>query len=372
MKLIELPIEPLVRITPSRFHVFKECRLRACWESAHVDGLLPPSPASHIGNVIHRIIEKAGKGEIKDIGVFELDWSRCVEEEEIKMSGSWIEKHLVPLEDTTPGFEVKKRQCKLVAERIIEETLPWKAAKDSKRRRKREAWLQTPDGKVGGFIDAIISTEKGDVVADFKSGFIDKPGEKDSGSVMKKFQIQLKLYAALYNLVYAKWPAALEVVGIDGASRMIEFTPKECLSLLKEASQLLEDINNIIANGISNQQILLEQLSSPSPDSCWFCPYRPGCPEYWKARGAKPAEDWPNDAMGLLKEMKQLGNGLILIKLQPETDHSKTLVIRGLHPGRHIALKKNLKRIAIFSMIPDKKNQGFYKEGIFTTIYGMG
>jgi hypothetical protein len=362
-----LPVIPLVRITPSKFQSFMNCRLKACWESEHVGGLLPSSPAGHIGTVIHKIIEIVGKNEIDDDTDFDLMWRQSVEEEEKKMKNSWIERHLVPLETSDPHFEIKKRQCRLITERMVREPTRKGSVSDFQKGSGKEVWLQTEDGKIGGYIDAIISTERGEIIKDFKTGSIFKPGQEGSDfSVNNQYELQLKLYAALFNSTFSKWPASLEIVGLDGAIHPVEFTPEECLNLLIKACQLLDEINLAIAANESKQKDVHKQLSSPSPENCRFCLYRPCCPSYWNAKEADPLAEWPNDAKGLITEIKNLGNGLIFIKLL--LDNSEIISIRGLHPERHSALKGRPNRIAIFSMIASRV-KGSFREGKYTTIY---
>lgn len=362
-----LPVMPLVRITPSKFQSFMNCRLKACWESGHAGGLLPSSPAGHIGTVIHKIIEIVGKNEIDADTDFELIWRQSVEEEEKKMRNSWIERHLVPLEISDPHFDIKRRQCRLIIERMIRESTRKESMSDFQNESGKEVWLQTEDGKIGGYIDAIISTEKGEIIKDFKTGSIFEPGQQGSDlPINKQYELQLKLYAALFNSAYAKWPASLEIVGLDGAIHPVEFAPEECLNLLITACRLLDEVNLAIGGSESEQKEVHKQLSSPSPENCRFCLYRPCCPSYWKEREVDPSADWPNDAKGLITEIKNLGNGLIFIKLL--LDNSETISIRGLHPERHSALKRRPNRIAIFSMIASRV-KGSFREGKYTTIY---
>lgn len=365
----ELPVKPLTRIAPSKFLSFMNCRLRACWESAHVDGLLPSSPASHIGTAIHRVIESIGRSEI-DIGTnFDLIWRKYIEEEEQKIKDSWIEQHFVPLSNSDPNYEVKKRQCKMIVDRMICRSVHKSEISCLSEENGNEVWLQTDDGKVGGYVDAIISRDRGEVIEDFKTGSIFESGQEGADSLInRQYELQLKLYAALFHSTYKKWPKSLEIVGLDGIAHCIEFTPEECSTLLKEAYDILNETNLIISISESGQDDVYEKLSSPSPENCRFCLYRPGCPSYWKLRDADKSRVWPNDAKGQIIEIKNLGNGLIFIRLK--LDNSEIISIRGLHPERHLVLKRGINRIAIFSMISSKV-EGNFREGKYTTIYTL-
>jgi len=365
-----LPLRPLERISPSQFPIFRKCKLRAIWSSCNAQALLPLPPLARLGIVIHKILEKAGKGEIPGDNSFYLAWISCVQQEENKMSSSWIEKHLVPLEKSVRNYEVKKQQCLLMVRNLVPTTPHPSAIADSRKRASHEVWLQTPNGKVGGYADAIVSTDAGDVIIDYKTGAIVESGHGASGSEVRyDYQIQAKLYAALYNSMCGKWPASIELVGLDSISRTIPFRQEECSSLLDEARELIYRINSVISSKTENYVIVLRHLASPSPEVCRFCLYRPCCPAYWEKREAEPEGEWSHDAKGKLKEIKKLGNGLMLIKLIPDLQKSNIITVRGLHPDRHPALNnKTPDEVSVFSMIHGKV-PGSYGEGHLTTIY---
>lgn len=281
------------------------------------------------------------------------------------MRCSWIEKHLVPLEKTAHNYELKKQQCVLMVQNLASIPSHSRAAAKSIQGAAHEVWLQTSDGKVGGYVDAIVQEDEGDVILEYKTGIIKESGHGSLHSEVRyDYQVQTKLYAALYNAMLGKWPISVELMGLDGVRRPIQFHYEECIRLLKEAVKLLDEINSLISNA-ERITAVLRRLASPSPDICRFCLYRPCCPSYWEKRGSDQREDWPHDARGKLKEIKTLKNGLILIKVISDTE---TIRVRGLHPDRHIALKTNQDEVSVFSMIPDKV-AGSYREGHFTTIY---
>lgn len=365
-----LPIEPLERISPSLFPVFKKCKLKAIWTSSRIPALLPVPPSARLGTVIHKILEKAGKGEIKSGESFNLAWIDYVRQEETKMNSFWTEKHLVPFKKSAHDYEVKKQQCLLIVQHMASVT-PFQRVKCRQfKREMREVWLQTPDGSVGGYADAIMSTEVGGVILDYKTGSFMEPGQEASEpAVHGNIQIQLKLYAALYNSMYDRWPASIKIVGINGESHEIQFDAEECASLLDEARQILTAINLLIKNEAERYEVALNRLASPSPEICQFCRYRPCCFPYWEKREVEQEAKWPHDAKGIFKEKKILGNGLMLIKLT-DLQKSNTITVRGLHPDRHPALNHSSSDVLIFSIINDKV-PGSYREGLFTTIYAV-
>ena len=340
-------------------------------QSNRTDALLPIHPSAHLGTAIHKIFEKSSGGGITGDDDFKLAWANYVQEEEAKMNLSWMEKHFVPLERSVQNYEVKKQQCLLSVRNMILPQLSHSEVKgESHTRKSEEVWLQTPDGKAGGYADAIISTDFGDVIVDYKTGSIIESGHDSSEpDVHENIQLQLKLYAALYNSMYAKWPVSLRVIGMDGESYEIQFDEDECSSLLGEACQILAEINSIIMNNAESYDMMLKRLASPSPQICRFCSYRPGCLPYWEQREVEQEIDWPYDVKGIVVDKKRLGNGLILITIMPD-GQSNVVKVRGLHPNRHPVLNNSYDKVSIYSMIADNVSDN-YKEGLFTTIYSM-
>lgn len=358
-----LPISLLSRISPSKFHLFRECKLRACLESNKIQGLLPQSPSMHCGTVIHKIIEKTGKGEIKGDDDFERFWDKYIGFEEEKMKHSWIERHLVPLERSTPNYDLKKYQCLLTIRSIKQRSSSTEIT--GPKGLAREIWLETQDKAVGGYIDAIIPTNRGDIIIDYKTGNINEQTKVHKLDIKEIYKIQLKLYAAIYNSTYRKWPISLQIVGMDGVPNEIEFDPEECANLLTEAFALLNYVNSIIKRNLNETNDL---LASPSPEACRFCLYRPSCQPYLEKKDKNWCINWPRDAIGFIEEKKILGNGLMLVKIKTKNADVDSITIRGLDRGRHPALNNNSDGIAIFSMKTDSSPNSF-KEGLLTTVY---
>lgn len=311
-------------------------------------------------------MEKVGKGEIAAGEDFQKKWTEFIEAEEKQMIHSWIDRPLVPLERSTPEYQLKKYQCQLAVESRSGRTHSIEARSLPQKTKKHEVWLETKDRTIGGYVDAIISTDYGEIIVDYKTGRWGKTKAFRS-ETNRIYEDQLKLYAALYNKVYDKWPMRIEIIGIDGSVNGVEFTQDACINLLDEANHFRTHINQIISEE-SNPIEAQRKLSSPDPMSCRSCLHRPACASYWEHREKNPALRWPNDAIGVLKEKKFLGNDLVMIKLSNIRGNSGITTIRGLHRERHPALENRSNGHAIFSMASDRIEDHF-KEGQLTTIY---
>ncbi len=98
--LPETPVlQPLRRVSPSRFFSLKECALREIWSASRQESLLPPSPAAQLGTVIHRLLEAAGKGTLNAGNPADIEniWQKLVERTEQGMLQSWLQRSLAAL-----------------------------------------------------------------------------------------------------------------------------------------------------------------------------------------------------------------------------------------------------------------------------------
>lgn len=346
-----LSIKPLSRISPSRYYAFKLCSLREILVSSVQPALLPVFPAARIGSVVHAIIEMATAGKIKDETQFNEIWNAEIKKTEERMKSNPLERHLIPIEETADDFEVKK----LMTFQIISSFFHNGSQKDfSTGKNLPEQWLETKDGKIGGRIDLIKETPDGGVIIDYKTGAIidtktDKPKEE--------YQQQLKLYAALYFEKFNSWPQKLLLIGIDQSVHEVVFSHAECSKLLEEAKQNLNDTNELISSGVTESD-----FASPSPETCRYCLFRPGCKKYWQER--QNTEDWPIDLMGSIKERGFSGNKLGWIVIEQA---DKKYTVRSLS-GRHNFLNGTSDNVLLCNLGNDT-SPNHYIERLLTTGY---
>jgi hypothetical protein len=339
--------------------------------------LLPAPPAARLGSAIHRLLEEAGKGLFREGGstAIEKRWDELAAATESAMRSSWLERQFVPLKAAVPDYEVRRLRA---IQRAVEISQSLPAASTfpaGQLSRGCELWIATPDGLAGGYIDQVEDCVMGPVLRDYKSGHIlEDASAGTSGAVKESYEVQLKLYAAIYAAATGIWPAKLELVPLQGAVREVEYKRSECEHLLREAREAITKANSIIAN---NSPATAEALlAAPSPSSCRYCLFRPACSAYRAARerGAV-ADGWPEDLWGTIREKRILGNGKILLTIQPATAGSPPITIRGLSssPERHPALPGLAPgdSTAAFGL-KGGVTGGTLQESSWTVIYRMG
>jgi RecB family exonuclease len=372
-----IPLAVLKRLSPSRFQSLKDCALRQVWTAQGELGQLPATPAARLGSAIHRLLEEAGKGMFRETGgvAVEQRWGELEADAESAMRNSWLERHLVPLKSAVPDYEVRTLRA-LQRAREITLALPAEAAHPRGRQHQgRELWVATPDGFIGGYIDQVDPTPDGPVLRDYKSGqILEGPPARGDGRAKLQYEVQLKLYAALYQSTTGVWPVRLELVSLQGPAHEVAFTPYACQELLRQAREAVLKINAMITD--NPPEVAEAMLASPSPGSCRYCLFRPSCAAYRDARERGCPEDgWPEDVWGIVGEKRALGNGKLLLSIQTGSAGATLAVIRGLSasPGRHPALPSLSPGDVVCAFgLKGEARGGTFQESMWTVLYRTG
>ncbi|MFX0114510.1 MAG: RecB family exonuclease [Candidatus Hodarchaeota archaeon] len=370
-------IKKLRRISASRYAALKECVLRECLNASGQKALIPASPSAELGNVIHVLFEKAGRGELGDPTSRKIAevWTRLIRSAEEKMSRSWLSAPLVPLNKSIKDFEVRKiRACKRAMEIAqCAKNAHSQLDKKSLGRQSCEIWVVTNDGTVGGYIDRAVDTKKGIKIIDYKSGAIlENCISRGPLKLKESYKIQLQLYAALYWSTFGIWPVALEIVPLHGASVKIDYTPEKAEKLLCDARRLLYDVNRKIAD-VQEGRYDISVLASAHAKNCRYCLFRPGCNSYWNARSLNIKQNWPHDIRGELINKMRLKNGKLCLKVVSDSEE-KILNIRDIIDSstRHPSLRSLLvgNKLAVFGLKFVHRTQN-YCETDRTVIYAF-
>jgi len=362
-QLLGTSLSQLARISPSRFIELEECSLRGVLSASKVPRLLPGSPDARLGSVIHKMFDLAAKGLIYDDLSFNEKWNESLVLTESAMASGVLEEHLVPLELHTKNFQVKKNLCilgikKLLLLRPINQSIKTQLLTTGAPSSTvgSELWFETPDKKVGGLVDAIRFTGNGVEIIDYKSGAIVE--ETPDGTIVKKaYQIQLKIYAGLYYLKTGSWPVKLTLLGLNEQDFDVSYTPQECLQLIEQVKEKLDEINGLIA-----LERHWEDMASPSPTACRFCAFRPACKKYINT--TKEGTDWPLDATGKILERQKFKNGYRIV-LQTAGGE---MIVRGLDEHRHPILEEAVENIMLFNLRTDT-SAGHFTGGTFTASF---
>lgn len=368
-------VRPLRSISPSRFVGLQNCALREAWAANRAPQLLPSSPAAHLGSVIHSLLQEAGEGKFpvpRDRHI-EQRWSELIRVAEDEMSTSWLERHLVPLATAIPQFEVRRIQAWRRALEISSDAVRTPAPPESPPVRPTYGFefpVTSRDGLVQGRIDAVIPSEQGPVIQDFKSGAVLDYKSDQQFVIKETYVVQLRLYAALYASTIGTWPVRIELVPISGPAEPVSFESSSCIDLLDKARSTLTDTNKIIEQNSDSAHSLALRLGSPSPVVCAYCLYRPGCAAYLPACRASPSNlPWPADIWGTLEGVSSLSNSKLMATIRT-ADGMVRIRALASRPSRHPALSlvERGDRLALFGL-RSTASAGVFVESDFTVIY---
>jgi hypothetical protein len=342
------------------------------WAAVGHSPLLPVSPTARFGTAAHSLLELAGNAVLANYSITEIDkeLSEILERIENRMKALWLESFLVPLSETVSDFQVRRiRVCKRAFE--IAKTAVVGAAATAIRSQGNELWVESVDGRIGGKIDQVVKISDALIIRDFKTGYIhETSAEGNENEIKQSYQIQLKLYAALYFSNYQQWPDRLEIVPLSSEPWQVTFTPEECMDLLKSASQLLISTNKVIE--LSGASDLIEELATAKPTACRFCLYRPACTMYRHKQTTGGDARWPSDVLGVVTEIRTLNNGSKWLQIERDGGNLPPARIRGLTPSevRH-PIFTNLGRgmkVGLYNLRGDI-DSGALQEGPYTVIY---
>jgi hypothetical protein len=331
----------LDRISPSRFVALNGCTLREVWATSDQSPLLPASPRARLGTIVHRLLELASSGLlVSREESIEKAWSEIVVDVESRMSSSWIEQSLVPLSRTVNDFEVQRLRAWNRALQLMRPVLPVEELTAPQTGFGCEIWVQSTDGTVGGYIDAVYQGESGRVIRDFKTGSILEENGNDEAIIHLDYLVQIKLYAALYQETFGLWPTHVELVPVQGEALTAPVDRSECEELLQAAKRKRFEVNNRIRAALLKGQEGVTSLASPAVSNCRFCLWRPGCRAYCERSEIAEDSEWPSDIRGTVTAIQPLGNGRLLLIVRGSTGAEKKVRQLDPSPNRHPALAR--------------------------------
>jgi hypothetical protein len=203
-----------------------------------------------------------------------------------------------------------------------------------------EIWVQSKDGVVGGYIDAVYQGDSGRVIRDFKTGPILEDNATDEATIHPDYLVQIKPYAALYHETFGVWPSHVELVPVQGEALTTAVDEGECEELLQAAKRTRLEVNNRIKAVLLKGREGIPSLASPSVSNCRFCLWRPGCSAYREQSEIAGGSEWPPDIRGIVTAIQPLGNGRLLLSVGGNEGAERKVRQLDPSPNRHPALEK--------------------------------
>lgn len=310
------------------------------------DCTLPPHPGSLTGTVAHNLLDLVLKNKIQDAAGFDAAWESQIAAKTVKLQADypWMLSR-PPLVD----YE-KKFRTKLLAEKV------WQ---------RRSAGTATtaaqPEGEeaytipgLTGRIDLVVRRDDFTAIADYKTGTI--TGE--DGKVKPEFQIQLKLYALLYQRKTRRQVQKLTLVNLAGERYDIPFTQTELESLHQQVLDKLEGLNRQL------EASDFEALANLGQDTCKFCQLRPTCSYYWQSDIKSDG-----DFEGVMKEVKTAADGTLFLRFEVAGKHRFLRGLAGRNSADFVGKEGLLLRV-LNSWPPNQVGMtDYYQATVYTALF---
>ena len=278
----------LERITPSTYEASINCLAKAAWFALGHAGVLPQHPAAILGTAFHAVVAAAHKGKLHVAGASDRSPARGLFDktaQKLHSGAHRLVKLKFPSADRLPFYNMNRERAALTATPIAASRPPSAGSRTQVTRLdspavRTESRLSSRDGCLVGRADHIDG--RSSIVVDYKTGHV-VGGKASVMSDSEERQLRLYAYLAAENGIDVGTGA---VVRGDGRRCEIAISPAEAEAEADRAKKQLGRLNAAVSEGAPFQD-----LASPSPKNCSFCPCLPFCGPFWTE--AKP--EWAAD-----------------------------------------------------------------------------
>lgn len=350
MELSSPPSLPLQYVTPSSFEVLRRCPLSMAF-SQHVAMAGTGNPASWLGDVCHRVLERfVSEGAL---------WRGAWEEELIS---AWQEELAAEVERVReamprgrygdaqrwPGYNLKQARLRMVARRLRDVLLKIATSAEVL----TEVDLVARAGRLRGRADLVIRSKDQHAVIDYKSGSVTQ-----GGNIVPAYERQLQLYSAMEAESSGSWPHTAQVLPLSGPPLEVDVDPDRCDALADSAVALLETFNATVP--AVPKAIVAE-------DSCPACRFAAVCPAFWEGWSANEAEALLA-AEGLVIDSREtpLNGFLIRLDAQRGSVGERRIRVRGIDQDLHPEVQsiETGRTVAFAGLVEEPEREASFRLG---------
>lgn len=314
ISLQDARVEPICSISPSKYLSARRCPLSFVLTKSKLWQFSPDNAAAVVGTVIHELLRWSGQSVSSEVTheKAEAKFDELIHQAEVKLSSHPLNRRLIPLSAADSRFPEKRHAAIKSAVRGVKSPRPSLINRaDGLTKYMFEEGFSSKDKLIYGEVDKIVDGPHGLVIYDKKSCHV----IDEEGYVKREYRIQLLLYAGIVYEDIGVMADRLVLVDLDNREVEVPFSPDEALEELAVAGRWLASLNDKIQQAGSVLKLLY--LAKPSPVACRYCPSRPICPSYWKARLALSGE-WPVDIEYEVESVTTLGNKGKLVMAMPK------------------------------------------------------
>jgi PD-(D/E)XK nuclease superfamily len=281
---LSLPTIPATN--PTLAETMRACLLRAgLSRAAGSSRFVLGNPKAWLGTAYHEVLEKIIEinlgHETADAAVERL-WTKSIAHQQRRADAHGLDRRFGS-PTTWPGYHVARASVVLRAQEFFAGVPPTgvpggqQALNAGRDGSVREQEFTGYGGKLLGRPDMIRARE----VVDYKSGAIFEYDEATQKDLVKAAYVrQLRIYGYLVKEKLGWWPLRGLLLPLAGAGVEVALDPSDCAREAAEAVALLDSYNAKVLGGGSPNE-----LASPSPVVCKWCPFKLLCPPFWNAVG---------------------------------------------------------------------------------------
>ena len=273
---------PKIRVTsPTLAETMRGCFLRAGLSRATGSSeLVLGNPRAWLGIAYHEVLEKFPAVDLAqetfDSAVERL-WNAAIARQKNRADAHSLDSRFgSPI--TWPGYYVARASVALRAQELFGGVAsavvpsPKQVLRPGVGNSIREREFKACGGKLVGRPDIIRDND----VVDYKSGAIWEYDDATQTDAVKAAYVrQLRIYGYLIKESLGWWPLRGILLPLAGAGVEIALAPSDCARDAVEAVELLDAYNRKVQAGAT-----LDEIASPSPERCRWCPYKLLCPPF--------------------------------------------------------------------------------------------
>lgn len=224
--------------------------------------ILPHGRSAILGTIIHKMYERAIKGEMRSIGDLKTEWERLLKVKIDELTSLYPTLRNVDLNDYD-----KRNSAIRYSMGMMRNSRPVPANPIGGRIVSSEKRLDCPGIGLMGTADKIVQDNGMVDVIDFKSGHV----TDDNGEIKNEYQVQLHLYAAMCEHKALGTPRRLSLVDIDGKYFDVPYCPEYCTQLLEDVKSTIDRLNDSVKTRS------FQPLVKPELGMCPLCACRHVC-----------------------------------------------------------------------------------------------
>jgi PD-(D/E)XK nuclease superfamily len=268
-------IRPLERVSPTLYEAMLKCSARAAWVASNDRSLIPSHPKALLGTAVHAVVERARAGALSGDSDEAVRTQAVVlfEQRTAELFNAAHPLLRIKFEspDRLPFYYLLEARAAQMAVELArgltqQRTPAVEGDQLPPRRGTIETALTSADRRVAGRLDFLDQANKR--VVDYKFGI---SGETEQISESEARQLKLYAFLAAENGI------AIDAGVIERGDRtklQLRISHDDAIEEGRRAKDALDSFNTLAGSKF-------EDVASPSPENCRFCPCIPFCEAFW-------------------------------------------------------------------------------------------